>query len=194
MPVATLVVMGLLDIILGMFGGSAKVDFGKVNPDDVEAYWRADHDIDQGERAGPAELAAALGKWGLKDMDHWEKVKGALGERHVNNPEFSMAASRVNFDEQMKSMAGSYQMPPEYSTPPHGITLDRYAGIKARLELGQPLDAILADCKLDGPRWAEVDGTWSWRMGPQADAMAKNILSSTYFGMHQQALAAYGRR
>ncbi len=187
--------MGILDAILGLFGGgNAKVDFGKINPDDVEAYWRVDHDVDQGERAGAAELAQALAKWGLKDLAHWEKVKGALGERHSSNPEFSMAASRVQYELQMKSMQGSYQMPPEYASPPHGITLDRYASINARLQLGHPLPAVLADFQLDPARWTEVDNTWKWRMGPQADAMASSILNSTYMGMQQQALAAYGRR
>ncbi len=186
--------MGLLDAILGLFGGPAKVDYGKINPDDVEAYWRVDHDVDQGERAGPAELAQALAKWGLKDMAHWEKVKEALAVRHNGNPEFAMAASRVQYQAQMASVSSSYQMPPEYATPPHGITLDRYAAINARLQLGHPHAAVLADFQLDAGRWAEVDGTWKWRMGPQADAMAANILSSTYFGMHQQAMAAYGRR
>lgn len=186
--------MGLLDAILGLFGGSAKIDYGKINPDDIEAYWRVDHDVDQGERAGPAELAQALAKWGLKDMAHWEKVKEALAVRHNSNPEFAMAASRVQYEAQMANMAGSYQMPPEYATPPHGITLDRYAAINARLELGQPADAVLADFGLDSGRWVEVDRTWKWRMGPQADAMAANILGSSYFAMHQQAKAAYGRR
>ena len=105
-----------------------------------------------------------------------------------------MAASRVQHEAQMANVAGSYQMPPEYATPPHGITLDRYAAINARLQLGHPAAAVLAEFHIDGGRWAEVDHTWKWRMGPQADAMAANILSSSYFAMHQQAMAAYGRR
>jgi hypothetical protein len=187
--------MGLLDIILGIFGGKQKpVDFGKVNPDDIEAYWRVDHDVDQAERKGAGELAAALAKWGLRDMAHWEQVKAALVERHGDNPEFSMAASRVGYELQAQNMAGSYQMPPQYSTPPHGVTLDRYAAIKARLDLGQALAAILPEYQLDPARWQEVDATWSGRMGPHADAFAGQILRSTYHGMYQQAAAAYGRK
>jgi hypothetical protein len=185
--------MGLLDTILGLFGKPRPIDFGKIDPDDVEAYWRVDHDVDQAERAGPAQLAQALATWGLRDMAHWEQVQGALAERHQANPQFAMAASRVQMQAQMASIAGTYQLPPEYSTPPHGITLDRYAAIRARLELGHPLPAVLAEFQLDPARWSEVDRTWSWRMGPQADALAAQILSSTYFGMHQQALASYGR-
>jgi hypothetical protein len=183
--------MGFIDALLGIFSG--KVDFGKIDPDDIEAYWRADHDIDQAEREGEAELAQALARWGLADLAHWEKVESALLDRHKDNPAFAMAASRVGFEVQMQSVAHTYRIPPEYVAPPHGITLDQYAAIKARIQLGHPLGTVLAESRLDLPRWNEVDAMWSWRMGPQADAMAANILGSTYYGMHQQALAAYGR-
>lgn len=185
--------MGFLDSLLGLVGGGGKVDFGNLDPNSVESYWRADHLIDQAERKGPAELAATLAKLGLRDMRHWEKVKAALAERHKDNPDFAMAASRVGYEMQMASVSSQYQMPPEYATPPHGITLDRYAGIRARLELGHPLDTVLREAQLDPARWSEVDRTWSWRMGPQADMFASQILSSTYFGMYQQALAVYRR-
>jgi hypothetical protein len=182
--------MGFLDSILQMFG---KLDYGKLGPDDLENYWRADHDIDQGERAGEAQLAAAFAKWGMRDAAHWEKVEEAILAKHNQNPELAMACSRVGFERAMASISNTYQMPPEYATPPHGITLDRYAAIRARLDLGHPLGTVLAESHLDLQRWNEVERTWAWRMGPQADAMAANILGSSYMGMHQQALAAYRR-
>ena len=184
--------MGFLDSILGLFGGG-KIDYGKIDPDDVEAYWRADHDIDKGERAGEAELVQALAKWGMRSKAHWEEVGSALLDRHKDKPEFAMACTRVSYELQMSSIAHTYQMPPEYANPPHGITLDRYAAIRARIDLGHPLGTVLAEHHLDLHRWNDVERTWSWRMGPQADAMAANILGSTYYGMHQQALAAYRR-
>ncbi|MCA9674053.1 MAG: hypothetical protein H6708_34040 [Kofleriaceae bacterium] len=190
--------MGLLDVILGIFGGGGggggKVNFGNVNPDDIESYWVVDHEIDQAERAGEAELAAAFARWGLKNMDHWEQVKGALYQRHGQNPDFSMAAGRVQHRIQMASVAESYQMPPEYSSPVHGVDLNRYAAIKARLQLGQAPAQVLPEYQLDPARWHEVDQTWGWRMGPQGDAFAGQILAGSYHAMYQQALAAYGRR
>ncbi len=184
--------MRLLDIVLSLFKGTSKLDFGRLDPDDLEVYWRADHQIDQAERRGAAELAAALASWGLRDLDHWEKAKSGLLGRHGNNPEFKMAGLRVNFDIQLAHMSSSYEMPTQYIAPPHGVTLDRYASIKARLDLGQPVGSVLGAYQLDDHRWREVDGTWAGRMGPQSDAMAGNILRSIYGGMYQAATSVYG--
>jgi hypothetical protein len=187
--------MGFLDVLKELFGGGGgAVNFGNVNADDIESRWIVDHELDQAERAGPAELAAALAKWGLKSMDHWEDVQGALHQRYGNDPDFTMAAGRVQYRIQMADMASSYEMPAEYSAPVHGIDLNRYAAIKGRLELGQQAAQVLPEYQLDDARWQEVDHTWSSRMGPQADAFAANILRGSYHAMHQQALAAYGRR
>jgi hypothetical protein len=175
--------------LFSLLGFTRRVDFGKVDPNDVEAYWRLERDIDQAERKGRAELAAALSAWGLRDMKHYEAVKEALNERHGNNPDFSMAAARVNFEAQMNS--GGYQLPASYSVPPHGITLDRYAAIKARIELGQELGSILASYQLNPSSWGVVEATWAERMGPGADAMASAIFRSQFGAMHRQALAVF---
>jgi hypothetical protein len=104
-----------------------------------------------------------------------------------------MAAARIQMEEQTASIANAYQMPPEYAVPPHGVTLDRYAAIRAQIDLGYAYAAVLAKYNLDDARWAEVDRTWTWRMSPQADALAAQILSSTYHGMRMQAMASYRR-
>jgi len=186
--------MGLLDIILGMFGRKKAVDFGKVNPDDIESYWLVDHQLDQAEREGPQALQACLARWGLSSMDHWDQVKGALYQRHGHHPDFNMAAARVQQRVQTAEMSQQYQMPAEYSSPVHGVDLIGYATVKARLELGQSPHQVLAEHRLDPPRWHEVDQTWSWRMGPQSDAFAGNILRGNYHVAYLQAQAAYRGR
>ena len=61
-------------------------------------------------------------------------------------------------------------------------------------ELLESLSGVLPEYQLDPARWHEVDQTWGWRMGPQGDAFAGQILAGSYHAMYQQALAAYGRR
>lgn len=186
--------MRVIDRVLAVFRRSPPIDYGAVDPDDLEAYWRLEHDVDQAERRGDDALAAALRRWGLADRDHVERVKAALGARHREKPEFAMAAVRVQYERQLARMATGYALPPQYASPPHGVTIDRYAAIKARLDLGQDLGAILAELPLDPSRWAEVDQTWAGRMGPAADAMAGQFLRMSYGAMYRQAAAAYGRR
>ncbi len=185
--------MSLLDLLLDIFRRPRAPDFGQVDPDDLEAYWRLDHDVDQAERKGPAALAAALARWGLNDKAHAERVQAALAERHGAKPEFAMAAARVQYEQQLANMAAAYQLPPQYASPPHGVSIDRYAATKARLDLGQQLPQLLAELQLDPGRWAEVEQTWTGRMGPAADAMAGQFLRMSYGAMYRQAAAAYGR-
>jgi hypothetical protein len=186
--------MGILDMVLGLFGGSGKVDFGKMNPDSVDDYYRADHDIDQGERKGAAEHSAALAAWGFKSVGAYEKARGAIYQRVGNRPDFAIAAVRVGYEKQMQNMAGSYQMPPQYQAPVEGVDLERLATIRARIDLARqaPHD-ILSEYRLDPPRWQNVEGAWQQRMGGRADAMASSMLNSMYHQYYTVAKAAYAR-
>jgi hypothetical protein len=186
--------MGILDMVLGLFGGGGKVNFGKMNPDNVEDYWRADHEVDQGERQGPDAHRAALAKWGFSSAGAFENAQGAMAQRHQHNPDFAMAASRVQYEVQMQSVAATYQIPPQYQAPVEGIDLERLATIRARIDLARqaPHD-ILAEYRLDPPRWQNVEGTWQQRMGGRADAMAASMLNSMYHQFYTHAKAAYGR-
>lgn len=187
--------MGFLDIIKGILGGdSGPVSFGNVDPDDIESYWLVDHELDQAERQGEEALSAALAKWGLKSMSHWEDVQGALYQKHGQNPDFTMAASRVQHRVQMASLSEHYEMPAEYKAPVHGVDLERYAVINARLGHGQDPAAVLGEYQLDQARWQEAQSTWAARMGPSADAFAANILRQSYHAMSLQAQAAYKPR
>lgn len=186
--------MRVLDRVLRVFRRAQPIDYGAIDPDDLEAYWRLEHDVDHAERHGDGALAAALRRWGLADREHVERVKLALDARHRANPAFAMAAVRVQYERQLARMATTYALPPQYAAPPHGVTIDRYAAIKARLDLGHPLGEILAEVPLDPSRWDEVDETWAGRMSPAADAMAGQFLRMSYGAMYRHATAAYGRR
>jgi hypothetical protein len=187
--------MSILDLILGLFGSTRKVDFGRINPDDVDAYWKIDREVDQAERKGAADLAQVFSSYGIRDKDHFDSIKGALHQRHGENPEFKMGAVRVGFEVQMREMASKgYQVPAPYLATPHGVTLDRYASIQYRLAAGEPATSVFASYQLDEARWREASDSWAGRMGPDADAMAGNILRSQFQVMQQYAASAYGAR
>ena len=73
--------MDLFDIIIdgisGLFGGGA-VTFGKVNPDDLEQYFEADWDIEQGARA-EKKGAGSSARGGARDLGLQERE--AVGAR-----------------------------------------------------------------------------------------------------------------
>lgn len=102
--------MGLLNALTSLFKG---LDFGRIDPNDLQIGWRVELELDQAEREGDAQLAAALDKYGLSSMGHWEKVKNALDERHMANPEYQAALTRVRAEHQQQMMNAAMKGPPK---------------------------------------------------------------------------------
>lgn len=184
--------MGFIAKLKAMLGGSSAPDFAGFDPDDVEAYWLADHEIDQAERVGDEALAAVFARYGLRNADHWEAVGGAICSRHQHNPDFAFASTRVQMRVQLAEMASQYQLPPGYLEPVEGIGLDGLALINAKVDRARPqgtaaVATVYQQHGLDEARFAHVDSTWKSRMGGQADAMAASILSGLYQNFVMQA-------
>lgn len=183
--------MGIIDSILGLFGTAAP-DFARIPPDDIDAYWLADHEIDQAEREGQQQLQAVFAKYGLRNEDHWESVKGAICLRHQGNPDFSFGATRVQMRVQLDEMKSQYAFPAGYLEPVEGVGLDRFALIKASVQQAQAFGpsavaAVLAKFDLDPASYARIDNVWQSRMGGQADAMAASILNGMFHTMLLQS-------
>ncbi len=174
--------MSIIDVIIGLFSSDSSNDFAGQDPDDMDIYWRMDHDIDQAEREGEQALAAALQKYNLKSMDHWETVSGNYCQRHQGNPEFMCASTKVNTEAFMGQVAETYQVPAQCSEPVEGITLHDLAVITARSE-AQPaaMDATLAEYGLDQAAFQRVQTTWQQRLsGVGVDPFAANVLTSQW--------------
>ena len=180
----------MLDTILSIFGigGEKKPNFAALNPDDVDGYYRASHEIDQAERESPEALKATYARYGLKNEDHWDEVRGAFAMRHKNNPDFAFGAARVGLEVQIKDMAAkSYAFPMNVLDPVDGVTLDRLAYIVASAEATGP--SAYAQFGLDPARFERIQSEWSSRMSASADPFSANILSSQY---HVYLLQARG--
>jgi hypothetical protein len=173
--------MGLLGTIIGaLFGGSSepKDDFAKLDPNDLEAWWRVDHELDQAERESPAALAQVRAHYGVRDEDHWSAVRASFHRRHSKTAEYFMAPGRAQVRVQLQDMSRKhYEMPSEYIVPVEGVWIDRLCLVQVRLAAApMHAPAILAEYGLDPARWSRIEATWQARMGPNADAMAGNIL------------------
>ena len=182
--------------ILGMGAAAEKDDFANIDPDDPVAYWRADHDIDQAERAG--DITVGYKKYGIKNADHWDQVKASFYRRHGKTPEYSLAASTANFWANLEELQGgrdggqvSYRMPQEYLEPVEGVWLDKLAIAKTRYELQG--DAGLAQMGMDAGKLGRVEAGWNARMGGSADPTAAGMLGGLYHTYIQQARATLSR-
>ncbi len=188
----------LIDMIRGILGlGAAapKDEFGGLNPDDPEALWRADHDIDQAERAG--DITAGYRLHGIKNEAHWEQVQASFFRRHGHTPEYSLAASTANFKAQLESLRNPepggvpYILPQGYFDPVEGVGLDRLAIAKARMEIQGP--AAVVQMGLDPATLGRVEAGWSARMGAGADPTAAAMLGGLYHTYLLQARAVVSK-
>ncbi len=184
----------LIDIIRSMIGlgtSAEKDDFANINPDDPEAFWRAEHDIDQAERAG--DITTGYRKYGVKNESHWEQVQASFFRRHGKTPEYSLGASTANFKAQLEELSSdsgggaTYRMPQEYLEPVEGVWLDKLAIAKVRAELQGP--QALAQMGMDEAKLGRVEAGWGARMGGSADPMAAGMLNGLYHTYLQQARA-----
>ncbi len=92
--------MSILEFFSNLLGGGDP--FGGHNPDDLEMFWRIEHELDQAER-GVQTQEQALQKLNLKSVAQAERVKGAFAERHMGNPAFQQAAMEFQTRVQLAS-------------------------------------------------------------------------------------------
>ncbi len=81
--------MSILGMISALFGGGDP--FAGLDPDDLEMFWKIEHELDQAERGEQTE-AQALQKLGLHSVSQARDVMGQYGQRHLGNPAFQQAA------------------------------------------------------------------------------------------------------
>lgn len=81
--------MSFFDMISGLFGGGDP--FGGLDPNDLEMFWKIEHELDQAERGEQTETQA-LQKLGLGSVSKARNVMGEYGQRHMGNPAFQQAA------------------------------------------------------------------------------------------------------
>lgn len=187
------IVIDMIRGILGLGPAAPKDEYANLKPGDLEAYWAALNEIDQAERDG--DITVGYRKFGIKNAEHWEAVQATFVRHHGESPEFSLAASTASFKQQMASTMSSdgygYKMPAEYLEPVEGISLDKLALAKVRMEMQGP--AALSALGMDAAKLGRVEAGWNARMGGNADPTAAAILGGLYHTFLTQVRAVLSR-
>ncbi len=92
--------MSIFDVFSKLFGGGGD-PFGGLDPDDLEMFWKIEHELDQAER-GAQTTREALQKLRLPSVSKARDVMGEYSQRHMGKPAFQQAA--VDF--QMRTHVG----------------------------------------------------------------------------------------
>lgn len=174
--------MGLLGTILNALinrDTGPKIDFAGLNPDDLEAYFRVDDELDAAEReGGEAARSVVWARYGIKNQDHWENVQYSFLQRHGKSVEYALARTRTQVQTQVESFRQHYPFPAELLAPIDGVGLDRYALVEAHVGRAQSPEQrlqILEQYGLDAARFEQIRSGWMGRINTP-DPMISNTL------------------
>ncbi len=93
--------MGIFDNPPPGHGGDAD-EFAGLDPDDLEMYWRIEHDLGRIEDAPQSAQRPVLDRYNLRSVDHGRNVQAAYHARHRSDPDFVAAARRVELGRQVQ--------------------------------------------------------------------------------------------
>src|SRR5262249_5047976 len=146
----------------GKPGGGAS-DFGRIDPNNQQAFFAIATEFGQSAMGGPAGQQAFFTKYGLRDAAHWQQVQATLMTKWANQPGGAAALSAAAYANSAAQTAAASQaamamypgIPPEELVPIEGIDLATYAKLVAAREMGQP--HVLAQMGVDEARFARAD-------------------------------------
>jgi hypothetical protein len=174
--------MGILAAIINALlnrDTGPKIDFAGLNPDDLETYFRVDHELDAAEREGGESARNAVwARYGIKNEDHWNDVQYSFRNRHGGTSEFALMRTRAQVQDQIVSFREHYPFPDELMAPIDGVTLDRYSLIEAhvgRAQSPEQRQQILSQYGLDPGRFEQIRSAW-WNRINAPDPMISATL------------------
>jgi hypothetical protein len=190
--------MGFFDFLKGGKNNPANTsDFGRIDPNNQQAFWAVTSEFGQAAMHGPAGQQQFFAKYGIRDQAHWSAVQATLMTKWANQPggpEAMSASAYANSAAQtaalsQQAMAGIGAPPPEATAPVEGITLEQYAGICVAREGGNPqqIAAKMGQFQVDEARFARIDAEWKRRMDMSDPSRA--VAAATLSGQFQMLLA-----
>jgi len=172
-----------------------KPDWGPWDVNDLEGYWERHAVLEAARDQGDDAYEAELSKQGLRNSNHWDRVKFTYYFHHRKEDDrFAQfeAEYQVRETERLakKALEGSRQqmrdaVQPGMLDPVNGVSLETYATVQARrmaLPQGDPkaFARLLAEYKLDEAKFAQADTGWQERMQGQGDQLAAAAIMTEY--------------
>lgn len=163
-----------------------KANFGKLDPENAEAFWQLTMQVQRLQGAPRAEL---LAQHGIRDEAQWNQIIVAMNAKHGQNPAaFSAAAYQASAQQTNQAMAGgmaAYGMTNSESIG--GLTLQQLATVDAKIELNPAAQGqILAQFNLTPDGYQVAKSGWVQKMNLQGP---NPVEAATLNGQYQMLLA-----
>jgi hypothetical protein len=163
-----------------------KPDFHDWDPQDWDTYWERHFALEAAQEQGDDAYAAKLAEFGLRNKNHWYRVRETFNVHYQKDPAFMQAAynARGRQGKQMLQNAAA-ATGGKLLEPIDGVDVKTYATIQSRMggvAAGgvAAVGKLLAEYGLDDARWRAIDAGWQKRMQEQDDPMASMALMSEY--------------
>ena len=176
-------------------------DFGRIDPNDQQAFWALNSAFGQATMGGPDAQSAFFAKHGVRDQAHWQQIQYTLNTKWANAPGGAQAMSAAMYANSAAQTAAAAHsamamipgIPAEELAPIEGLDLQTYARVQAAREQagGDPsaLARAMARFALDETRFSLAQAGWQQRMtfGDPNRSVIVATLSAQYQMMLAQA-------
>jgi hypothetical protein len=163
-----------------------KPDWGEWEPHDWDTYWDRHFALEAAQGESDEAYAAKLKELGLRNKNHWYRVRETFNVHYGKKDEFQQAAYNARGRQGKATLqAAAAATGGKLLEPIEGVDIAVYATVQARMakvaaDGPQAIGKMLAEYHLDDAKWRRVDAAWLDRMRQQDDPMASMALMTEY--------------
>mgnify|MGYP001370097326 CR=1 FL=1 len=160
-----------------------KPDWADWDKGDLEAFWVKSFALDEAKGQGRAAYAAKLKELGLRNENHWYRVRETFTLHYQREPAWQQAMIDARMSGMKQMMSAAANAKGGLFDPVEGVTLEQYATVQARrakLTGADEFPKLLAEYGMDEAKWAQVDKVFMGRMSDPSDPMATAAFATEY--------------
>jgi hypothetical protein len=160
-----------------------KPDWADWDKGDLEAFWVKSFALDEAKGQGRAAYEAKLKELGLRNENHWYRVRETFTLHYQRKPEWQQAMIDARMSGMKQMMSAAANAKGGLFDPVEGVTLEQYATVQARrakLTGADEFPKLLAEYGMDEAKWAQVDKVFMGRMSDPSDPMATAAFATEY--------------
>ena len=156
---------------------------------------------DSGDPLDPEEVLL-IRRYGFRDGGHWEAFRSwgvASWAAHVrqNPTDLEFRQSGVARERIMREKAGAMTGRGAGGgglDPVEGVTLEQWAHMQAALASGGNIDQLIAQARMDRPKWDRVSAEWMARMSTDTTHTISTAYGNAFAGASQGQYGAQAAR
>jgi hypothetical protein len=145
------------------------------------------------------EEVLLIRRYGFRDGGHWEAfrnwgVASWAANLRQNPTDLEFRQSGIARERMMREQASAMTGPGAAGgglDPVEGVTLEQWAHLQAAMAGGGDLDQLLAQARMDRPKWDRVSAEWLQRMSTDTTHTIVTVYGNAFAGASQGQYGAH---